>query len=283
MPTIRSSGPEPEPEPHQLRLVAESFGVDAERYDRARPRYPRAMVERIVAACPGAGTPHVLDVGCGTGIVARQFRAAGCTVLGVEPDARMADVARRFGADVEVATIEDWDPAGREFDAVVAGQAWHWIDPVAGTAKAARVLRPGGRLALFWNVPELPPAVAEAIAEAARRVLPDAPFDFRPGARSALDGYRALATKAADAIRDTGAFGDAERWEYAWEWTCTRDAWLELMPTQGAFTRLPPGALAEVLEAAGTAIDAMGGTFTMSCATVAVVAARTDAPLRSRG
>lgn len=49
---------------------------------------------------------------------------------------------------------------GCDADAVVAGQAWHWIDPVAGTAKAARVLRPGGMLALFRNVFGFPPDVA---------------------------------------------------------------------------------------------------------------------------
>ncbi len=80
-----------EPEPHLHRQVAESFGSDAERYDRARPRYPQAMVARIVAASPG---PDVLDVGCGTGIAARQFQAAGCRVVGIDVDARMAEWAR---------------------------------------------------------------------------------------------------------------------------------------------------------------------------------------------
>jgi len=89
---------------------AQSFGSDPERYDRARPRYPEAMVERIVESSPGH---DVLDVGCGTGIAARQFQAAGCRVLGVEPDARMADLARRSGVEVEVATFEAWDPADR--------------------------------------------------------------------------------------------------------------------------------------------------------------------------
>src|SRR5690349_259040 len=150
MPTIPQEQPHPpRPEPHRARQVAESFGADAERYDRARPRYPDALVDRIVAASPG---PEVLDVGCGTGIEARQFQAAGCTVLGVDPDARMAEFARRSGVEVEVATFEDWDPVGRVFDAVVAGQAWHWVDPVAGATKAARVLRPGGLLAVFAHV-----------------------------------------------------------------------------------------------------------------------------------
>jgi hypothetical protein len=65
-------------------------------------------------------------------------------VLGVEPDARMAGFARRTGVEVEMATFEAWEPAGRTFDAVVAGQAWHWVNPVAGAAKAAQVLREAG-------------------------------------------------------------------------------------------------------------------------------------------
>src|SRR5262245_17859684 len=134
------------PEPHRHRTVAESFGVDPERYDRTRPPYPEAMIERILAV--GAGTA-VLDVGCGTGIAGRQFLASGCTVLGVEPDPRMAGFARQTGLSVEVATFEAWEPAGRTFDAVVSGTAWHWIDPVAGAAKAAQMLRPGGVLAPF--------------------------------------------------------------------------------------------------------------------------------------
>src|SRR6202453_3786163 len=146
-------------EPHQYRQVAESFGVDPGLYDRARPSYPHALVARIVAASPGLAG---LAVACGTGIAARQFRAAGCRVLGVEPDARMADFARRTGIEVEVATFEAWDSAGRTFDAVVAGTAWHWVDPVAGAAKAAQVLRPGGRLAPFHHVFQAPPEVMEA-------------------------------------------------------------------------------------------------------------------------
>ena len=57
-------------EPHQHRQIAESFGTDPERYDRTRPRYPDALIERIVAASPG---PYLLEVGCGTGTATRQF------------------------------------------------------------------------------------------------------------------------------------------------------------------------------------------------------------------
>src|ERR1700761_5553026 len=100
MPTVSTDPPtSPEQEPHLLRQVAESFGVDAGRYDRARPRSPDALIQRVVAASPGA---QFLDVGCGTGIGARQYRAAGVTVLGVDPDPRMAEVAIRTGIDVEI-------------------------------------------------------------------------------------------------------------------------------------------------------------------------------------
>ncbi|WP_406340736.1 class I SAM-dependent methyltransferase [Streptomyces sp. NBC_00648] len=265
-----SQGPS-DAETHQLRQAAESFGSDAERYDRARPRYPDALVDRITAHTRGA---RVLDVGCGTGIVARQFQAAGCEVLGVEPDARMADVARRLGVEVEVAAFEAWDPGGREFDAVVAGQAWHWVDPAAGAAKASRVLRHGGRLAAFWNVFQLPPEVAEAFAAVYRRVLPDAPFNLKSLTKQPLDAYQGLFTKAVDGMRGAGAFSEPEQWRFDWEWSYSRDAWLDQVPTHGALTRLPPDKLAEVLEGIGAAIDMVGGGFTMRYATVAVTATR---------
>jgi SAM-dependent methyltransferase len=273
MPTIPPAlaGPS-DHEPREARQMAESFGSDAERYDRARPRYPEAMVAAIVAASPG---PEVLDVGCGTGIAARQFQGAGCRVLGVDVDARMAEVARRSGVEVEVAAFEAWDPAGREFDAVIAGQAWHWLDAAAAAAKAARVLRPGGRLAVFWNAYRPPPAVAEAFSAVYGRVLPDQPAYRRrlPG----LDGYSVVFTRAADGIRAAGAFGDPEQWRFDWDRPYTRGEWLDQLPTHGDHTRLPPAKLREILAGIGDAIDAMGGSFTMRYSAVAVTAARTGA------
>jgi len=251
--------------------MAQSFGSDPERYDRSRPSYPAALVERVIATSPGR---DVLDVGCGTGIVARQFQAAGCSVHGVEPDARMAGQARQRGLGVEVAKFEDWDPAGRAFDAVVAGQAWHWIDPVAGAAKAARALRPGGRLAIFWNAVQPPPGLDEAFGAVFRQVLPDSPV-FRRSARGA-QAYGALAAKAADAIRETGSFGDPEQWEFEWDRPYTRDEWLEQVPTSGLAARIKPDAMQQILAGIGAAIDAAGGSFRAHYTTVTVTAARAD-------
>ena len=258
-----------EHESHQHQQLAESFGSDPERYDRTRPHYPDALVDRIVAASPG---PAVLDVGCGTGIAARQFQAAGCQVLGGEVDARMADLARRHGLEVEVAAFEAWDPAGRAFDAVVAGQTWHWVDPVAGPAKAAGALRPGGRLAVFWNVFQPPPDVGEGFSAVYRQVMPDLPFN--PWATPASDGYSVLRAKAADGIWQAGACGDPEQWRFDWERAYTRDEWLDQVPTHGGHSQLPPAQLEELLAGIGAAIDAVGGSFTMGYAAVVVTAAK---------
>ncbi|MGW4792051.1 class I SAM-dependent methyltransferase [Nonomuraea sp. NPDC004297] len=264
-----------EVQPHRHRQMAESFGADAERYDRTRPGYPDALIERVVAVLPGT---DVLDVGCGTGTAARQFRAAGCAVLGVEPDARMADVARCGGIEVEVATFETWDPAGRAFDAVVAGTAWHWVDPVVGAERAAQVLRPGGLLAPFHHVFETPPEVTAALAAAYRRVVPDSPVDLgRQASSPAAELYQPLFDRIADGIRQAGGFGEPEQWRFAWERSYTRDEWLDQLPTHGVLTGLPADRLAEVLEGVGAAIDAMGGGFTMSSVTVAVSAVRQGA------
>jgi SAM-dependent methyltransferase len=273
VPTI-PPGPAPLPEheqrePHQARQVAESFGSDAERYDRARPRYPGAMVEEVVTGRPGLG---VLDVGCGTGIAARQFQAAGCRVLGVEPDARMADLARRFGVEVEVATFEAWDSAGRAFDAVIAGQAWHWVDPVAGAAKAAQVLRPRGRLAVFWNSFRPPAGVGDAFAAVHRRVLPDSPLSR--GAMPGPDAYSALCTKAADGMRQAGAFGDPQEWRFDWDRPYTRREWLDVVPTFGGYNQIPLAKQEELLAGLGAAIDAVGGSFTMGYTAVVATAVR---------
>jgi SAM-dependent methyltransferase len=254
-------------EPHHQRHVAESFGADADRYDRTRPSYPNALVERLAAA-----GPDVLDVGCGTGIAARQFRAAGCRVLGVEPDPRMAGLARRTGIETEVAKIEDWDPAGRTFDTVVAGQAWHWVDPVAGAAKAARALRPGGRLAVFWNAFQLPSGLGEAFAAVYRRVMPDSPIFHRP--LPGADGYSMLCDKASDGMRQAKAFGAPEEWRFDWDRHYTRDEWLEQVPTFGLHSQIPPDEQQEILSGIGAAIDAVGGDFTMRYTTVAATASR---------
>ena len=272
MPTIPAGTPRP-PDPGLpgVRQVARSFGAGAWRYDRARPSYPDELIAAIVAASPG---PQVLDVGCGTGISSRQFQAAGCQVLGVDPDARMAEIARQHGVRVEVCAIEDWDPAGRAFDAVVAGQAWHWVDPVAGAVKAAKALRPGGRIAPFWNVFQPPPAIAAAFAAVYARVLPDLPVNL--WARPALDAYAGAFRGVSEGVRQAGGFGQPEQWRFDWERDYSRDEWLDQVPTHGGHNRLPAAQLEELLAGLGAAIDGAGGGFSMGYAAIVVTARRED-------
>ncbi len=286
MPTLPSSGRVSRvrirfrgPGSEQFRQVATSFGSNAQRYDRARPSYPRAMVDRLLAESPGTGSgvragsrPRVLDVGCGTGIVARLFQAAGAEVLGVDPDERMAAQARAGGLEVEVARIEEWDPAGATFNMVVAGQAWHWIDPVAGAGTAGRALQPGGRLAVFWNSFRPPPGLGEAMTAVVQRVLPDTPLrNGLPGP----DGYARLADRALGGMREAGVFQDLDTWFFDWERPYTRDEWLDAVPTFGGSNQLPAAQLNELLAGIGAAIDDIGGGFTMGYTTVVATAVKT--------
>jgi len=262
------------------------FGGSAARYDQSRPEYPDALIARIVAALPG---PEVVDVGCGTGIEARQFQAAGCSVLGVDPDEKLARYARETGVEVEVAAFEDWDPGGRLFDAVVAGTAWHWVDPLAGAATAARVLRPGGVLAPFHHSAHTPdwlieilggsslPAWPTRSAQAYRKVAPITDRDPTGRRRPAMELYQPMFDLMVEGICQTGGFTGPEQWRFEWGRTYSREQWLEVVGTQTALASRSPDELARLLAATGDAIDALGGHCAMPYTTVAVVAVRTDA------
>jgi SAM-dependent methyltransferase len=264
---------------HQHREVAEGFGDDAARYDRARPSYPRELIDRILAASPrGSGdpAPTVLDIGIGTGIVARLLQARGATVLGVEPDPRMAEVARGSGIEVEVAKIEDWDPMGRLFDAAVSGQAWHWVDPVTGAAVAARALRPGGLLALFWNTYGVPDDLAKRFGEVFASVETGLPYN-NPWSISSItpvERYRKGYARIAGGMAEAGGFGEPQHWEFEWEHPYTRDEWLDVVPTLGGMSRIPVDKLRQLLDGLGAVIDEIGGEFTGHYTTVAIAASR---------
>ncbi|SDD56438.1 class I SAM-dependent methyltransferase [Glycomyces harbinensis] len=250
-----------------LRRAATSFGAEADRYDRARPTYPAAMVDAVIAASPG---PAVLDVGVGTGIAARLFAAKGCDVLGVDVDERMAALARGHGIEVETGRFEDWDAKGRVFDTVVSAQTWHWIDPVAGAARAAEVLRAGGRLALCWNVFQPPPEVAAAFGAIHRDLFPDFPDLW---ARPMLETYEPMFARAEGGIRETGAFTEPERRQYDWERLYTTEGWLDGIPTSGGYSSLEPDQMERLLESTRETLDALGGSFTMRYSTIVVAAA----------
>ncbi|SEQ71527.1 Ubiquinone/menaquinone biosynthesis C-methylase UbiE [Lentzea xinjiangensis] len=251
--------------------LALSFGADAARYDRTRPAYPDVLVRKIVSASPG---PRVLDVGCGTGVLSRPLRAAGCEVLGVEPDERMAGFARGTGVAVEVAKFETWDPAGREFDAVVAGQSWHWVDAEAGPRHVARVLRPGGVFVALWHVYAPPEPIEQAFTDAFRKVAPDVPIRLGQSREEALRAYREGCARTGEAFVATGAFSGAEQWAASWDHTYTTAEYLDLVRTMGPLALLNAEQVDGLLDDVGSALDAAGGRFETRYDTLAVAVTR---------
>lgn len=254
------------------RSRAESFGAAAERYDRSRPSYPDELFDAVLGPHP-AGL-DVLDVGCGTGIAARQIAARGARVLGVEVDARMAELARRRGTPVEVGRFEEWDPAGRTFDRITAAQAWHWVGPVAGAAKAADVLRPGGRLCIFWNIGRPTVEVERAMDRVYARLAPDADGHSVVAGHATGDRYETQRR----AIGETPGMGRPEELHFPWRRTYTREEWLDQLPTHSDHAAMEPDRLDRVLQAIGEVIDGFGGSFLMEYDTLLLVSTRDQPP-----
>ncbi len=256
---------------HQDRRRACSFGENAEQYDRARPSYPAALIDDLTAE----GAREVLDVGCGTGKASRLFRERGCDVLGVEPDPGMAIVARRHGVTVEVATFEDWNPAGRTFDLVVSGQAWHWVDPDAGLAKVAQVLRSGGRFAAFWNMDSYDPETKAALRRVYEQVAPSlVDGSSRGGMAVALRAPERNDDDDLAPLRASAAFRDEEVRSYRWSQTYPVAAWLDRVSTHSDHRVLPPEQLAALLDALRAAIDDRGGEIAVHYETLMGTATR---------
>ena len=132
------------------RTAAKGFGAVADEYERARPDYPPAAVQRMRGEV-GPGK-RWLDLGAGTGKLTRSL--SGERVVAVEPLPAMRDHLARALPDVLLlAGVAEAMPfAGASFGAVVCAQAFHWFDGERALPEIHRVLEPGGHLALLWNV-----------------------------------------------------------------------------------------------------------------------------------
>lgn len=156
--------------------ATDAFSGLADTYAGHRPGYPFAAIK---AALDGPPVPaRAADVGCGTGISARLLAAAGAAVIAIDPNPDMLDEARRHpgAAPIEFrrAEAEATGLADGVLDLVLCAQAFHWFDPDRALREFHRVLAPGGRLALLWNVRRTDDPFGEAYERIVRRAQADA-------------------------------------------------------------------------------------------------------------
>jgi len=139
------------------RLVA-GFADAAGVYERGRPGYPPSVVTALADALGLAPGASVVDLGAGTGKLARALLAGGYDVVAVEPLEGMRKSAAGSLGDERVlaGTAEAIPLASGSVDAVVSADAFHWFDGARAVPEIARVLRPGGGLAILFNVPQFP-------------------------------------------------------------------------------------------------------------------------------
>ena len=131
-----------------------SFGAQAAAYERGRPSYPPAAIDWLLTQGPGRPVHDVLDLGAGTGKLTSRLVERGLDVIAVDPIPELLDVLRATLPQTPalLGTAEQIPLPDSDVDAVLVAQAWHWFDTDRAGAEISRVLRPGGRLGLLWNV-----------------------------------------------------------------------------------------------------------------------------------
>ncbi|WP_189313179.1 class I SAM-dependent methyltransferase [Streptomyces brasiliensis] len=223
-------------------MLRDTFDEAAELYERARPRYPRSLVEELAGVTGIGPDSRMLEIGPGTGQLTVPLAGFGCRVTAVELGPALAAVARRRlrnfpAADVVVADFERWELPPEPFDVVVSATAFHWLDPALRLVRTARALRPGGTLALVTTL-----HVAGGTQEFFDRVQacyerwdPATP----PGLR--LPPETDMATHTGE-LDHSPYFGDVTVSRHVQEITYTADAYVDVLLTYSNHRALDPAA-----------------------------------------
>jgi len=193
-----------------------SFGAAASAYQSGRPDYPREAVDWMLQPVREHGRAlRVADVGAGTGKLTRTIVEAGAEVVAIDPDADMLASLREnvHGVPTFVGTAERMPLPEASVDAVLLGQAWHWVDVAAASTEVGRVLRAGGVLGLVWNIrDESDPWVARLTA--------------------AMHGSHAEVLLAGDGPRVGAPFPGLDERRWTWTRTLTRPALLDMVASR---------------------------------------------------
>ncbi|HTZ09355.1 MAG TPA: methyltransferase domain-containing protein [Acidimicrobiales bacterium] len=212
-------------------------------HDDARHRlaFPKGLFDRLAALGVGRSGQRLLDLGTGTGSLARGFARRGCVVRGLDPsEPRLAEARRRTAAEGLAVTYlvgraEDIELAGGSVDVVTAGQCWQWFDGPQAARQCRRVLVPGGALAICqFDWIALRGNVVAATEALIRRYNPHWPGGGNPGM------YPAWALDVAEA-----GLAGIETFSFDVDVPSTPEAWRErVRACAGVAGSLPPDAVA---------------------------------------
>ena len=264
-----------------------SFGSVAEQYDRHRPGYPPELVDDVLTYADAHAGDRALEVGAGTGRATLIFAQRGLNVTALEPDLDMSAVAseRAATARLKIDLItSDFETAfeahalpEHAFKLLFSGTAWHWVTPNLRNELAARALIGGGTLAPFWNRPvwdgnPLRPALDvayEEIAEefAARPSGPMNPFGAPLEIKTDEEWLR-------DEFSGNSDFTDVRVRHYTWSKSYEAAEYVALTGTHSDHILLLAAARERLFARITEAIDAVGGTFELTYATLLCLARR---------
>jgi SAM-dependent methyltransferase len=216
--------------------VSRGFGTATDLYEKIRPEYPQAAIDILVRELGIARGRTVLDVGAGTGKLTRALVRTGASVIAIEP---LAEMRERLAESVPLAvpfdgTAERMAIRDASVDAITVAQAFHWFDGDRALAEFHRVLAPGGKLGLIWNVRDRRTAWVDAFDTIVERVDPDRP-DHQTGK------WRA-------AFERTTRFGGLQQLDVPSEQTLTPAGLVDRALTVSSITVLPDAARERVLD-----------------------------------